>query len=459
MKNIACFLVGFFSGILLFNYAYSAISLGIFFILIYRLFYESNDQFVFREWTLLLYCFNYLVAPAITFLQNTDYITAGMKIPRDHYFILALPGFLCFVIGMYLIPTTIFNVNYSKIDKSALVNANFLKKVATLGILLRVFSFIFSGEFSFLFYLLSMVRYVAAFALLSVSRKFWYYSALVLILDFAYAFVEGMFHDAIMWMIFFALFYIYSQKPKAQIKLIGFVSLVLLVLLFQAVKSSYREIAWQDVSKQNLTTAGNVASEKASSEILFGEENLSNALDRGNQAWIFASTVDNMDRTKNFQGFTLVNKYLEAALLPRFLAPNKIKSGDKEVFNEFSGHELINGTSMGLGVFADGYIAFGKLGVYTFGFALGLTFALTFKLVERWTRVSPFYILLLLPLLNYAVRPDCELQTTINHLFKGMFLYGFLVYLTRNRFSLETRFNGRKLSDVNVLNTSFFTEK
>ena len=30
-----------------------------------------------------------------------------------------------------------------------------------------------------------------------------------------------------------------------------------------------------------------------------------------NQAWIFASTVDNMDRVKNFQGMNNVNKYIE----------------------------------------------------------------------------------------------------------------------------------------------------
>jgi Na+-translocating ferredoxin:NAD+ oxidoreductase RnfD subunit len=158
-----------------------------------------------------------------------------------------------------------------------------------------------------------------------------------------------------------------------------------------------------------------------------------------------------MDRNKNFQGMTNVNKYLEAALLPRFLAPNKIQSGDKEIFNEFSGHTINENTSMGLGIFADGYVAYGATGVYIFAFALGLIFSLTFKLVERWTKVSPFYVLLLLPLLNYAVRPDCELQTTINHLFKGILLFGFLVYLTRKRFSMDSAENQRKLSHLNLM--------
>jgi hypothetical protein len=106
---------------------------------------------------------------------------------------------------------------------------------------------------------------------------------------------------------------------------------------------------------------------------------------------------------------------------------------------------------MGLGIFADGYIAYGAWGVYIFGFALGLIFSLTFKLVERWTKISPFYVLLLLPMLNYAVRPDCELQTTINHLVKSIVVFGALVYFTKNRFTLDSTKNQRKLLHLNLM--------
>jgi hypothetical protein len=400
-----------------------------------------------------LYCLNYLIAPAITYVQPDGLVQYGMKVPLDQYFNLALPGFLFFAIGMFVFRSKIFRIEYSKVDQSALVNKDFLVKVAYVGILLRVTSSIFPGDIGFFIYLLAMVRFVAAFALFAISSRLWIYPLTVLLLEVAFAFISGMYHDAVMWLIFFALFYIYALKPTIQVKLIGAASIILFILLIQAVKSSYREIAWEDASKQNLTTAGSIVTEKASSDVILGENNLLLTLNRGNQAWIFASTVDNMDRNKNFQGLTNVNKYLESALLPRFLAPNKIKSGDKEIFNEFSGHIINETTSMGLGVFADGYIAYGVWGVYIFGFILGLIFSLTFKLVERWTKVSPFYVLLLLPLLNYAVRPDCELQTTINHLAKGIILYGFLVYLTRKRFTLDSQENKRKLVHLNLVSS------
>jgi hypothetical protein len=250
-------------------------------------------------------------------------------------------------------------------------------------------------------------------------------------------FVNATFHDAIMWFIFFSLFYVYVIKPKLSLKIIGSILMVLLVLLIQSYKGDYRQRVWFGGEDASLSTISEVSLNKINSENLVGESNLLETMNRGNQAWIFASTVDNMNRTKDFQGMNNVNLYIESALLPRFLAPDKITAGNRLIFNRFSGHQINEGTSMGLGVFADGYIAYGKLGVYVFTLVLGLLFSLTFKLVENWSKISPYYVLLILPMLNYAIRPDCELQTTINHLAKSILVFGGIVHLTKYRFTLE----------------------
>jgi hypothetical protein len=391
------------------------------------------------------------VAPAITYQLPDEQVLYGMKISSNQYFNLAFPGFLFFSLGMYILPSKIFRINYQKVGQSTIVNKDFIVKTTIFGLLLNLSFSFFPGELGFIAYLVSMVRFVGAFALLAIDKKLWYWSAIVILFELASGFLKGMYHDAIMWVIFFGLFYIYAAKPSFKTKMIGMVSTITLLLFIQAIKFAYREQVWQGNKEATLTTVVEVGSTKTSSDQLIGEENILSTLNRGNQAWIFASTVNNMDLNKNFQGLSNVNKYMEAALLPRFLAPNKLTSGNKEIFNEFSGHTINEGTSMGLGIFADGYVAYGAWGVYIFGFVLGLIFSLTFKLVERWTRVSPFYVLLLLPLLNYAVRPDCELQTTINQLFKGILLYGLLVYLTRKRFTLDSQENQRKLLHLNLV--------
>jgi hypothetical protein len=232
-------------------------------------------------------------------------------------------------------------------------------------------------------------------------------------------------------------------------KFIGFFSVVVFILFVQSIKTVYRDSVWRGENQAGLSSLSEVTtSNNINSDSLVGVNNLLMTLNRSNQGWIFASTVDNMDLNKNFQGFNIVSLYLEAAILPRFLAPNKLKSGDIKIFNEFSGHLLHQGTSMGLGIFADGYIAFGAFGVLSFSFLLGLLFSLTFKIVEGWSKISPFYILLVLPLLSYAVRPDCDLQTTITHLVKGLLLFGLIVSLSKFKFSLHSQKNQRKLNHL-----------
>ncbi|MCX6208482.1 MAG: hypothetical protein NTZ59_02985, partial [Bacteroidetes bacterium] len=162
-------------------------------------------------------------------------------------------------------------------------------------------------------------------------------------------------------------------------------------------------------------------------DALFSEEKIASNLVRVNQAWIAASTIDNMNRTQKFAGTELLYKYLEAAFLPRFLAPDKLTAGNKEIFNEYSGHKISQNTSMALGIIADGYIAFKFPGVLMYCLGLGLLFSFIFKIVERWSKISPFFALLLFPILYYAVRPDCELQTTLGELVKGTFAFWLVV--------------------------------
>ncbi len=407
---------------------------------------------MFREWALFLYASNYLLSPAITYQLNPDLVKYGMKITSDEYFSLAFPGYILFALGIFLIPNNLFKPEFRKVSQVTLINERFLIQLTITGIFLRLISNVFPGELGYFVYLVSMVRFVGAFSLFaSNTSKYGWIALIVLLVELYYGFLEGMYHDAIMWVIFFALFYVYTLKPNLRTKLLGLGSLMIFVLFIQAIKTSYREQVWSGGKEAGIETITNVGASKANSEEILGDDNLLSTLNRGNQAWIFASTVNRMDRYKDFQGLTIVSKYTEAALLPRFLAPNKINSGDKEIFNQFSGHIINENTSMGLGIFADGYIAYGAWGVYTFGFFLGLIFSLTFKLVERWTKISPFYVLLLLPMLNYAVRPDCELQTTINHLAKSIVVFGALVYFTRNRFTLESAENQRKLLHLSLM--------
>lgn len=438
LKFLQYFLFLSLIGFVLFSEPYAAFAFGLTISIAFRIILTATVSFVFREWALLLYSVNYLLSPAITYQLEAEKLSVPMKISSDYYFSLAFPGFILLYLGMFLFRTKIFKPNFNSISKITLINERFLVQLTLFGVVCDLLMDFLPSDLAFLIYLLSLLRFVGIFSLFaSNSKKYWLLALLILGFELFHGFKTALFHDSIMWLIFFGLFYLYVSKPNLVVRLIGAFTLIVLVLLIQAFKSSYRERVWEGGESATIATIGDVGLEKANTEDLAGEENLLGTLNRGNQAWIFASTVDHLDRTNDFQGLNNVYLYLEAALLPRFLAPNKIKSGDKVIFNKFSGHYIGSGTSMGLGIFADGYIGYGRWGVYVFTFILGLMFSLVFRLVQNWSQLSPFYALLILPILNYAVRPDCELQTILNHLLKSVVVYGGLVNLTKYRFALS----------------------
>ena len=411
---------------------YYALAIGISGYFLLRIILESTTVFAFRDWALLLYALNYLFSPAITYQLDQTLLIYPMKVGAADYFAIAIPGFLCFYMGMHLLKTRIFVPNLQKLRIDSRNNESLLVKFVVFGVVLKLFGTLFPGEIAFFLYLVSSIRFIGAFALFSYNpEKYWKWVAGVLLIEFYYAAISAMYHDAIMWFLFFALYFVFVMRPSFILRIIGLSACITVILFIQGLKGVYR-------SKVSETGASNLSlvleTSSAVSSDINSSENLQGSLNRANQAWIFASTMERMDRIGDFQGLHILGLYLETAILPRVLSPEKLKSGDKKIFNTYSGHQINESTSMGLGVFADGYIAFGYWGTLFFTFGLGLLFSFTFRIIQSWAKLSEFYVLMVLPLLNYAVRPDCELQTTINHLAKGLLVFGILVTLTKFSF-------------------------
>lgn len=426
------------TAIVLFDYhLLPAMAIGIWAWFAAELFLNMGKVLAFREFLLTLYGVNYLLSPALTYHMPSDAGIYRMRIPEQDYFELAIPAMIALRLGLFAIKTSIFSFNYNLVKLQAIINQQVLKNWLIAGIVLTIASPFLPGELGFFVYLLSLIRYVAAFGLFAIDRKkYRWWLVAVLFLELSRSFAQGMFHDLVMWLIFFGIWWAFLNKPSAA-KKIGLALLaVFAYMVLQTSKGAYRQQlsttgqqgsfeTFQKIAVGNISTYGD----------LFATENVAGSISRINQAWILASTVQNMDYTKEFQGLHLVGLYLEAALLPRFLAPNKLTSGNKEIFNRFSGHTINKGTSMGLGVPADGYIAYGYWGTLLFCFALGLIFGLTFKVVESWAKISPFFVLFIFPILNYAVRPDCETQTILGHIVKSLMLFSLLAGLYKYQFN------------------------
>jgi hypothetical protein len=133
-------------------------------------------------------------------------------------------------------------------------------------------------------------------------------------------------------------------------------------------------------------------------------------------------------------------KILEAAFLPRIIAPHKLNAGDRTIFMKYSRIPLAPGTSMALGAMGDGYINFGILGGCIFMFVLGLVFSEVLNGFYKFSKVYPFLLLFTPLVFYYPMRPDCELQTTLGHLVKSCFLiYMMLVFWKKDLSKVQNK--------------------
>ena len=425
--------VAFFVFNTLFNFSMlNAAAVGIWIGYLINFVSNINSAIAFRPYILMMYGLNYLFSPAVTFEVTQKIAIFKMRLTPETYFSLAIPGIFFLHLGLYAIKTNIFKPNFSFSKEQLSASETTLKHWLIGGVIVYFVRPFFPGDVAFLLYLLSGVRYLAAFGLFIINKKkYKWYLLGILFLEVSRSLAEGMFHDMIVWLLFFAILWSYLNKPNVVQKIIGGTVAFLFFFLLQSTKETYR---------QNLRSGeggGFSAFTKAVSDKekidtksggLFNFQNFSNTITRANQGVIFASTVNKMRFTKDFQGLELVKKYAEAAFLPRALAPQKLQAGDIGIFNRFSGIRILRGTSMGLGLFADGYIAYGEIGVWIFCFFFGLICAYVFKLIEGWSAISPVYVLFMFPLLNYAVRPDCETQTWMGHIVKGLLVFALLIY-------------------------------
>lgn len=420
----------------------SAMALSLWGYYLIEFFEQSNDRIAFKEYLMVIYGVNYLFSPALSYLIEQDGVYR-MKLPEEEFFILAIPAMFLLQLGLNCIKTNIFTFQFNTLRLQSVLNQAMLVQWFYMGLLFRFLNPIMPSDLAFLFYLLSGIRFVAAYGLFLVDRRrYKYHLYFILFLELAIALKDGMFHDFVMWLIFFAIFWMYIMKPSRNLKIVMALGGLMFIYIIQVTKADYRAQIGQSGTEAGLRTFENAVSKSLQSEEgIFTSSNTTGSLSRANQAWIFASTANRMNHFQDYQGVELISKYAEAAFLPRFLAPDKLRAGDKTIFNRFSGHRVNPGTSMGLGFFADGYIAYGPMGTYLFAFVLGLIFCLVFKITEHWSKISPFFVLLIFPILHYAVRPDCETQTIMGHIVKGLFVFAGVAWYYSVNFS-------RKISDV-----------
>ena len=127
--------------------------------------------------------------------------------------------------------------------------------------------------------------------------------------------------------------------------------------------------------------------------------------------------MDNVPGSNLANGETIA-LYLKSALLPRFLAPDKLNAGDREIFMKYTGVLINRGTSMGISSVGDAYCNFGIYGGWVFMFLYGYLFNFTLKLIGKYSKFYPSLVLfrnfILIPWFHPAYKAGGPIQSIAN---------------------------------------------
>ena len=236
---------------------------------------------------------------------------------------------------------------------------------------------------------------------------------------------NAMFHDLITWSIFLLAVLSIKYKPSITVKGLFAFGFVLLIVIIQQLKGIYRNNTTE--AERGIESFEAAYNKSRSEGKLFKLENIAESNVRINQGFIITNIMHNVPANIPFSNGSEMRQVLEAAFLPRILAPDKLKAGDREGFRKYTGMALREDTSMSLGALGDAYVNFGTFGGSIFMFLFGCLFNSVLNGFDRFGKKFPV-ILLFIPLVFYfPIRPDTALQTGLGHLVKACVLIYMMV--------------------------------
>ena len=390
-------------------------------------------------------CLQFFVGATLAYngLDQYQYQLYVMRIPEEEYFSYVIPAVLMFIAGLHL---NAGSLKGEQVDEKGITY--FVQKKPRLPYFFIGFGFVssivgsfFSSELAFVFYLFGSFKFIGLFLLILGSKHLKPLPMAIVIGSIVSSSLgSGMFHDLLIWIVITASVYGIKYKFGQNIKIAGATAFIVLVALIQVMKGVYRDVLGGEAGKGGLETFAKLAQEQNElDEGLFGFRKLAASNVRINQGFIITNIMITVPNRVPFQNGAQMYEVFEAAILPRIIAPNKLKAGDRSTFTKYSGINLRQGTSMGLSSVGDAYINFGIIGGCFFMFFLGLMYNITLQMFGKYSVRYPILILFTALSFYYPIRPDCELQTILGHLFKSIMLITFVVNVWKNQFSIPLR--------------------
>ena len=387
------------------------------------------------ELLLLIAGLQWIIGPIIEYNTPSFHDRYSMYVVEPIYMQYVVPAYLVFVCSILFIISKYSNLIIS--INSFIRHKKLAYVLLVVGLLSDFLGPILPSALSFFFYLLSNFKFVGAIILFFSNDKrlriIFYFSILYL---FYNSLQNALFHDFILWSIFFYMFWAIKYKPSIRTILYTIILGVLFLITLQSIKAAYRTEIWKGYSGNKIELFLGLVLDSIFSEGLFAEISEVNVSDtsignnvRLNQGWIISSIMDNIPQKQDFlEGETISNAII-SSIFPRFLLPDKETAGGKKNFELFTGLQLGTNTSMGISIVGESY---GNFGV-TYGIVFMSFWGAFLALI--WNRLFNFFLdnlvyLAFIPLIFLQViKAETELVVVLNHLFKSLIVVFLFIFI------------------------------
>lgn len=388
---------------------------------------ELGESIPILEFMLAIAGLQWIIGPIIEYNTSFEHYKYFMYVDESNYMGFIVPAYIAFVLTVLKKKS----IELFKSDKQKLLSQYFIKSgflIFSIGIIAEILKNIAPLSLSFLFYILGNFKYVGTIILFySGERKYFYFLLLAVLYLFYSSLISGLFHDFILWGVFFFITWTAKNKPTLRTKLTLILTGILLAITIQTIKSSYRLILESGKEKGGFSLFAKVVKDEIfeeNQEIINSSSKLNIRL---NQGWIISAILNHTPSNQPFaQGETIINA-ISASLLPRFLNPNKSKAGGRENFMKYTGLSLSQHTSMGMSIVGEAYVNFGRLGGIIFMGIWGVFLVWVWNFIRKICSMNMLYIFFIPLLFLQVVKAETELVVVLNHLVKSM-LVVFLVF-------------------------------
>lgn len=384
-------------------------------------------------------CLQFFAGPVLAYngFDAYQYPLYRMKIDELTYFQYAIPAVILFIIGLHLKAgdNRGENLNIEQIKLFYKKERYLPFALILLGLGSGFVATYFSTDLAFIFYLLSSAKFIGLFILIIGIDKIQLIPSIVVIGSIiSSSFGSGMFHDLVTWSIYIISVLGIKYRFSFWVKCSGLLVFIFLMAVIQILKADYRIATSLENKEANVETFYELYQKENQSKGVLSFENLAASCVRINQGFIITNIMTNVPAKVPFSKGSELYLLLESAILPRFLAPNKLNAGDRTLFTKYSGIPLKQGTSMGLSSLGDAYINFGILGGSLFMLGLGLLYSFILNSFGKYSVSFPVLTFFTSLAFYYPIRPDCELQTILGHLFKSCFLIFIVIQIWKSKF-------------------------